>query len=145
MKATRTGYIYALLCLHKIHKERLYKQINPDFRQYLKLRWGFKKSTIYNHLKVIETFLPYLEQGNGDYPDFKRLEQTHKIIEHAPEKTEELYHMALVNSDEDFENNLKELQGKIPTDVCEHPANKEKIIKTIVCGVCGKALGRVME
>lgn len=139
-RQSRQGYTLALLYLHKIKTLKLYKLIDPSFRRYLKLNFGFaSKSTIYKHLEILEAYLPFLKTvADSNFPDWDRLRRGYLI---APQETELIFEWAKVCSDEAFENNLKELQGKVATDECLH--NETKEVTTIVCVNCGKALGQI--
>ena len=127
------SYLIAGHVLSEAVKEKDYKILGYERAEdYFYHEFQLKRSTAYNLIAVAEKFLDVIVSNKLDIPHYTRLV---KLLSCATsENTEELIHKAISLSPEDFENCIRELQGKITTDNCSHP--EWQIIS--VCKVCRK-------
>lgn len=77
---------------------------------------------------------------------FENLHEVARIAHKVKDsEMDDLLHRAAVNTERDFRNNVKEIEGKVPTDNCDH-INIKIITTTVeVCKRCGKALTKNTE
>lgn len=132
----------ALFSVFEIKNRKLYHAAGySDFKKYLQEVWGIKKSTYYDNIPIVEVFHKQLTHEKLAYPDLDRLRQGVKIINMIkdPSKVEEVYIWAKDCNDKGFADNLRELQGKIPHDTCDHSETREKTY--LICKTCDKKLG----
>ena len=82
------------------------------------IRW--KRAQTYNAMACFERFGKLLAADQS----LCEVEPTRLIrllpIVDTPEKAEEAIHYALTSNAKDFEDHLKSISGKKPTDICEH-------------------------
>lgn len=106
------------------------------FREWAEREVKLKKSAAY---AAIDSFEKYQHVIDAD-PTLATVEQSRltKLLPFAngDERTNDLLHMAKEADARGFEENLKELRGGMPTDVCEHPLDQQENFQK--CKVCNR-------
>lgn len=122
---------------HAIREGNLWQQSGcKGFAEYIENTHGMKKSTAYSLIQVFEVFGKEI----GDNPEYQNINYT-RLIEIAPLATEEnktylLHSAAQIPGAKAWDDTVRELRGKTPTDDTNH----EHIFQHIgieQCTVCG--------
>jgi len=123
------GYV-AGKALKEIKEGGFWVEEAKSFEEYVEMAHGIKKSWAYGLIGIVDKFSTQLETKPP--ADASRLV---KLLPYtSQDNAEELYGMALTTPAQAFENNLRNLRGKVAPDQCTghawEPWRK--------CSICGK-------
>lgn len=109
--------------LTKVKEDNLWQASGCDCNSFFEwaekeIRW--KRAQTYNAMAVCAKF-GHLMKADLSLCEVEptRLIRLLPIVD-TPEKAEEAIHYALTSNAKDFEDHLKSISGKKPTDICEH-------------------------
>ncbi|QDP60285.1 MAG: hypothetical protein Unbinned834contig1000_51 [Prokaryotic dsDNA virus sp.] len=125
--------------LEQIKEKKLY--VNYDsyvetWEQFLECI-QLNRETARQDMQIYYEFADYLfKEEHLMGTSYERLVRLLPLVRKEPLQKEALLHMARDANRPDFENNLRELKGKMPTDKCEDCTDTPIILKK--CRVCGK-------
>jgi hypothetical protein len=106
------------------------------FREWAEREVHLKKSQVYNAMDSYEKYQHIIK----DNPELQGIEQTRMVkllpFTNGDERTEELLLMAATVDAKGFDNNLRELKGKIADDDCKCPEEFQDDYTK--CQLCGK-------
>ena len=128
--------------LHRIKENRAYIGYDgycETWEQFLDAI-GLERETTRAEIKIYQEFSLFI-LGNPEYVNKCRFERLYKLLPLVDkpvsnEKKLDLLDMSIRSNRTDFENNLRELKGKIPTDSCGRCF--ERVQKFEKCMYCGK-------
>jgi len=120
--------------LHQIKKEKLYASYASHIQSFLDFlkEVKIKRSTAYHCMAVYKEFGQYLLSNPQDIP-FRRLI---KLLPVAKENKEEWLLKAKELPEKAFEDEIREAQGKLPSDKCDHPEDQRMYFYQ--CKLCKK-------
>ena len=130
------GAIQIGLALEKIREGNLWLNTGAkSFNAYASGQHGFSKSTAYNMMSVAATFGKYILED----PDLQGIEVTRliKLLPHVKDSNEKdlLNQAAHIPDAIGFENQLRNMAGKVGTDECNHDFAPINIQQCKICGL----------
>jgi hypothetical protein len=118
-----------------IQESGVWRSVAPTFECYAEQCQGFKRSWAYSLIAVFHNFDAQLTADAGlQTVDVTRLVKLLPVV--TPENTEELLHAAANIPDiKGFENQIRNLTGKVASDQCSHPQGFTPVGYE-VCPIC---------
>lgn len=121
----------------EIHDNKLWKYSgNPEcttFRDFCEKECMRSHTTVYSFMEIFRKFGGLLLEGVA--LDHTRLIRALPYVK-TEEQAKEWVSKAATLNKVDYEDFLREAQGKLPTDTCLHPENQQENWQR--CKVCGK-------
>lgn len=124
--------------LIRIKKDKAYIGYDSyceTFHQFLECI-NLNRETARQDMEVYKEFSYFLLEKHREellQTSYERLVRLLPVVRRAPQKKKELIDMAHRSNRADFDNNLRELKGKLPTDQCDC----EDTITLVICVKCG--------
>ena len=94
------------------------------------------RETARQDMEIFKEFSEYvLENADFEHTSYERLVRLLPFAKKEPEKKQELIEMAQRCNRKDFDNNVRELKGKVATDSCENCMSDYIVLHK--CKTCG--------
>jgi hypothetical protein len=96
---------------------------------------NISRETARQDMDIFKEFAFHLYEQRNLNVRYERLVRLLPIVKKEPQMKQGLVEMATISNRADFDNNLRELKGKIPTDSCGRCFERvQKFEKCIYCG-----------